>query len=82
MPAHSPKSAAIVAKTDRDPGAAERVGQRRRRLHPAEDLPAGGVEGAHQLDRLGIDRAQAVERGDGDREEADQGDDASFGPIP
>ena len=81
-PTHSPKTAPIDGDRDGDLGAAEEVGQRRGRLDPPEDLAARGVERAHHLGRLGIDRAQAVERVDGDREEADQGDDRQLGADP
>ena len=49
-------------------------------LDLAERLQPRGAEAPHQLEQLGVDRAQAVEHVDRDREEADQGHDRQLGP--
>ena len=65
-----------------DLGAAEQERQRRRDLDPAQGLRAAGVERAHHPRQLRVHRSQAVERVDGDREEADQRDDRQLRPDP
>ena len=67
---------------ERDAGAAERRRQRRRQLGEAECLPAGGVERAQQLELVGVDRGEAVDRRDEHREEADQHDHHELGKHP
>jgi len=47
-----------------------------------EDRPTRGVEGAHHLHRLRVDRAQSAEGGDEDREEGGEADEDHLRPDP
>ncbi len=74
-PACSANTAPMTATATAIFAPRQRAGQRGRQLDAAERLPARGVERAHQLEQLGVDAAQPVERRDDDREEADERDD-------
>ena len=81
-PAHSPKTAPITATATaifaplKAKGSAEGASTRRRICSRL------GAQRPHHLDLLGVDRAQAVEGVDGDREEADERDDRQLRPDP
>ena len=78
-PTSSPNTAPITATATATLAPENRYGSDGRQLEPAEQVPAAGAQRAQHPDLVAVDRAQAVERVDGDREEADQGDDHQLG---
>ena len=79
-PASSPKTAPITATDAPIRRPLKKPGQRGGQLDAQQPEAAAGAEAAHQLQQVGVDRAQPVQQADGDREERDQRDERELRP--